>query len=372
MRDSRGKRYFLVSVLFVLITVITASSFAAITYAEQITLRSLTLIGVGTNGGSKPGVAANNKFTFTVPSVGNQNLGSIKFEYCTTASLTSCTAPAGLNAAGATFGNETGSSVTGFSMGNGGTAPAPTTNTVVLTRTAASVTAGSQIIVQINNVVNPSAANTTFYVRITTYSNANGSTGPVDAGTVTASTANQIDFSGVMPETLVFCTGITVTADCQTVTTGTVTFTDLFSPTATVFATSEMAASTNAGQGYVITVSGQTLHSSGNFIDAMGATAATPTVGTNEFGLNLMDNATPDVGAPMTPVLGGDYTGSPSANYNTADSFAFDDTQPTTVAASTGPSAAQKYTASYIVDVAGNLPPGTYTTTLTYICTPTY
>ena len=89
MRDSRGKRYSFVSMLFILVTVVTASSFAPTTYADQITLRSLTLIGVGTNGGSKPGVAANNKFTFTVPSVGNQNLGSIKFEYCTTASLTS-------------------------------------------------------------------------------------------------------------------------------------------------------------------------------------------------------------------------------------------------------------------------------------------
>ncbi len=57
---------------------------------------------------------------------------------------------------------------------------------------------------------------------------------------------------------------------------------------------------------------------------------------------------------------------------DTADSFAFDDTTTNEVASSTGPSAAQKYTVSYIVNVAGNQSPGTYTTTLTYICTPTY
>lgn len=355
-----------------LFTVVTASSYSPTTYADQITLRSLTLVNNGSNGGSQPGVAVHNKFTFTVPSVGDANLGSIKFEYCTTASLTSCTKPTGLDASSATFGNETGSSVTGFSMGDGGTAPVPTQGVVVLTRTSASVSAGSQVIVQVNNVVNPTTANETFYVRITTYSGEDGATGAVDAGTVTASTANQIDFSGVMPETLVFCTGTTVTVDCQTVTTGVIYFTDLFSPSATVFTTSEMAASTNAGQGYVITVSGATLESGGNSIPAIGGTGTAVSVGTSEFGMNLMNNATPNVGADISPALGGDYTGSPANNYDTADEFAFDDTQPVTVASSTGPSAAQKYTASYIVNVAGNQPPGTYTTTLTYICTPTY
>ena len=36
------------------------------------------------------------------------------------------------------------------------------------------------------------------------------------------------------------------------------------------------------------------------------------------------------------------------------------------------PHEAQVYTASYIVNVAGNTYAGTYTTTLTYICTPTF
>lgn len=366
MRSIRGKRYSLFSILFVLGAVLVASIYAPSTYANQITVRSVTLIGVGTNGGSMPGVAANNKFTFTVPSVGNQSMGSVKFEYCTTASLIACATPTGLNAAGATFGGEGGSGVTGFSLGSA------TTNSVILTRSAATVNANTQVIVQINNVVNPTATNTTFYVRISTYTSINASTGQVDTGTVAASTANQIDFTGVMPETLVFCTGITVTANCQTVTTGVISFSQLFSPSMTNSATSEMAASTNAGQGYVITVSGATLTSGSNTIPAIGATAAASTIGTGQFGLNLMDNATPDIGAVVSPAVAGDYHGSPSANYNTADSFAFDATQPRTVAASSVPSAAQKYTVSYIVNVAGNQPPGTYTTTLTYICTPTY
>lgn len=378
----RGKRYSFISVLFVIATLVSSVAYIPTTHAAQITQRSVTLIGVGANGGSKPGVAANEKLSFHVPSVGNTNIGSIKFEYCVDAAVTSCaTGPAGLNAAGATFGNETGSAVTGFSMGTGANgAPAPTTNVVVLTRTSASVTADSLVSVQINNVVNPTnvtdATHTgTFFIRISTYSGVDGATGLIDTGTVAASTSNQIDFTGVMPETLVFCTGITVSANCGTVTTGVVNF-GLFSPTQPVTATSQMAASTNAGQGYVITVSGATLTSSGNVVTAIGGTKTTSSPGSNQFGLNLVANttatSTPAIGANVTPAVAGNYHGTPSANYDTVDNFAFVAGTPTTVAASTVPSAAQVYTVSYLVNVAGNLPPGTYTTTLTYICTPTY
>ncbi len=346
--------------------VVASTAYVPTSYAAQITNRSVTLIGVGANGGSKPGVAANEKFSFNVPSVGNTNIGSIKFQYCVDAAVTSCASgPVGLNAAGATFGNETGSAVTGFSLGSAAT------NSVILTRTSASVAAGALVVVQVNNVVNPSATNTTFFVRISTYTGTDGATGIVDTGSVAASTTNQIDFTGVMPETLVFCTGITVTATCDTVTTGTIDFA-LFSPTSTVFGTSMMAASTNAGSGYVITVSGATLTSAGNTVAAIGQTSASPAVGTNQFGLNLVANTTPAVGAAVSPAVAGNYHGTPSAQYDTANKFAFDPTTPRTVAASTTTTPGQAFTVSYIVNVAGDLPPGTYTTTLTYICTPTY
>ena len=87
---------------------------------------------------------------------------------------------------------------------------------------------------------------------------------------------------------------------------------------------------------------------------------------------NTAATSTPTVGANVTPAFAGDYHGTPSANYDTIDNFAFVAGTPTTVAASTTTSAAQVFTVSYIVNVPGNLPPGTYSTTLTYICTPTY
>jgi len=332
-------------------------------FADQITVRKLTLQSVGAVGGSTPGGVVNHVVSFTLPNVSAGNVGSIKFEYCTTAAGT-CTVPTGLDTTSASLGTQTGAN--GFSINNA------TNGAPYITRPAAAVGSNQAVSYQLLSVKNPTTTNETFFVRITTFTGTDGATGAVDTGTVAASTANQIDFSGYMPETLVFCTGVTVDATCSTVTNATIDL-GVFSPSSTTSATSEMAASTNGDSGYVITVDGTSLVSGSNTIDAIGSTAATSTIGSNQFGLNLVANTTPTVGAAMTPAFdGGDYQGAPAAEYDTADSFAFDDTSAQTVASSTGPSAAQKYTISYIVNVAGNQSPGNYTTTLTYICTPTY
>lgn len=352
--------------------------FAQTADAAQITNRKLTLIGVGANGGSTPGVAANHQFTFTVPTSGN--LGSIKFEYCTNPVVTAgCTAPTGLNASGATFGNETGSAITGFSMGT------KTANSFILTRTVANVSGPAVAVLQANNITNPSTTNTAFYVRITTYDGANGAGSAVDQGSVAASTAEPIVLTGVMPESLIFCTGATVNANCSTTTPGTIAFNQQFSATDTAVATSQMSASTNAGTGYVITVNGATLTSGSNTIPGLSTAAtAASTRGTSKWGLNLKANTTATstvaTGAEITPASDGvDLKGQAVTGYNTIDTFkfvsgdtvansAYDGAANTTL----GPTNSQVYTATYIANVAGNQRPGSYTTTLTYICTPTF
>lgn len=75
------------------------------TNAAQILDRSLTLVAGGVDGGSKPGGIVNHRFTFTLPSGGS--VGSIKFEYCTTAAdvgAFTCVAPTGMNACTVTLG----------------------------------------------------------------------------------------------------------------------------------------------------------------------------------------------------------------------------------------------------------------------------
>lgn len=407
--------------------------------AAQITERKLTLESESV-GGSAPygssGDTVKHNFSLTVPD--GSTLGSIRFQYCTTAANSvanpTCVAPAGLDTTSATLTAQSGA--TGFTTM---TDVGPGTAEFFIARVAPSVitdnhpTQSATIMnYQFSGVIPPTATNSTFYVRITTYSAIDGSTGVVDTGVVAASTATPIVVTGTMPESLVFCTGRTVPVitattvpDCAGATAGTIGFDKLFSPTDTAAATSQMAASTNATFGYVITVNGATLTSGSNTIAGMVGGAGAPlasTRGTAQFGMNLVANTntvasgfsanaldvTPDPNScQTTPTNAGcaawlasdnyadsanltvasngtGYRGQPLLGYRTADQFRFqsgdsvansleDDADPSTVGNSAqGGTDGQIYTVSYIANVPGNLPAGTYSTTLTYICTPTF
>lgn len=345
--------------------------------AAQITTRSLELVAGATDGGSMPGGVVNHKFTFTLPTSGN--VGSIEFKYCTTAADSGtnvCITPTGLSTSGATIGSQAGA--TGFTI-NTTTNGAP-----YLTRTAALVSGPQIVTVQLNGITNPTEVNgETFFVRITTYDAAALGGSIVDFGTVAAATNRGIDLTGTMPESLVFCTGTTIAKtlgvpDCSTVTSGAVLFNQLFSPTDTATATSQMAASTNAGLGYAITVNGPTMGSGTNSIPAMNTAGAT-NHGIGQFGLNLKANTTATstvaVGTEVDATPNGlNYRGQAATGYDTIDTFKFTtgDTVAKSDNGSVGGSDAQIFTVSYIVNVPGSQPAGTYTTTLTYICTPTF
>src|SRR5665213_1051671 len=243
--------------------------------------RSLTLQGVGTVGGSQFSGTVNDLFNFTTFST--STVGSIQFDYCTTAGGT-CTVPPGLSTTSATLSGTQGGA-TGFTLGAIGV----TNGHPYITRTAANINSSVALSYTLLGVTNPSATNTPFYVHITSYTGANLGGTAVDNGTVAASTANQITLTGTMPESLVFCAGATISLngggvpDCTTATSGAVSFNQLFSPTATATATSQMAASTNASTGYVITVNGPTLTSGGNTVTAMSSVGPS-TKGISQFG----------------------------------------------------------------------------------------
>jgi hypothetical protein len=357
---------------FLLASLIVLQAFPQ-AYAAQITTRSLTLQAGITDGGSKPGGVVNHLFNFTLPS--NTTVGSIQFQYCTLAAGT-CTMPTGLVTTSAVLNNQSG--VTGFTMVN------TTNGSPYLTRSTAVITGGTGVSYQLNSITNPTSVNgETFYVRISSFASANATGGATDTGTVAAATSRGINLSGTMPESLVFCAGATVSTtsgvpDCSTVTTGAVAFGQLFSPTDTATATSQMAASTNAGAGYAITVNGPTLTSGANTVSPMAA-AALGAHGLSQFGINLKQNttltSTVAVGTEIaTPSNGTNYRGQAVTGYNTVDNFKFATGNVVADSASggAGGSDAQIFTASYIVNVPGSQPAGTYTTTLTYICTPTF
>src|SRR6185436_3811796 len=123
-----------------------------------------------------------------------------------------------------------------------------------------------------------------------------------------------------------------------------------------------MAADTNASSGYSITyittspggTGGSTcpgsLSSTNDCITDFGGTAATFSAGTSNFGINLRNNATPNIGADVT----GSGSGTASAPYATIDNFAFQGgSTPRTVASASGPTLSNLFTVSYAAQ-AGN------------------
>ncbi len=326
--------------------------------AAQITSRKLTL--------SSSSAAASNAttsytFNFTVPS--STVLQSLSADICTTASGT-CTTPTGFANSTSTLSSQP----TNLGDASGWTVNTATAGSLRLAKSGnAAAPTGSQTVV-FGNVQNPTTANQTFYARITTYSGATW-TGAVDTGVVAASTASQITLTGTMDESLVFCAGTSITGqNCGTIAGSSVNFGN-FSSTTTSSGTSVMAASTNGGSGYVITINGSTLTCSacsGSPTIAALATQTAASTGTAQFGLNLRANTTPSVGTDVS----GSGTGTYAANYGTANQYRFvSGDSVATAAASTN---ANTFTASYVVNVPGSQAAGTYTATMNYICTSTF
>jgi hypothetical protein len=304
-------------------------------------------------GSSGQGVTTS--YTVNATTATTASIGSIKFEVCTTATGV-CTVPAGVLTTSASLSAQTGA--VGFSIVNG------TNGAPYLTRAAANINSGTALSYTLGSITNPSAVNSSYFVRISTYTGANGSTGITDNGTVAMSTAQPVQLTGVTPEILVFCVGTSITSDCTTVAGNTIDFGD-FSPTATRSGTSVMQAQTNAANGYTITVNGTTLASGVNTIPALAAQAVS-TIGTSQFGLNLRSNATPAIGADPTGAGSGVYT----ANYGTANQYRF--VSGDGVAQAAVPTNANTFTSSYMVNIGGAQAAGVYTATMTYICTASF
>lgn len=400
--------------------------------ASQITNRSLTLEtnGVDANsdgipdaGGSLPGGTVNHLFKFTLNDLSpSDTVGSITFQYCTTAAAVpngvGCIAPTGVSTQNATIASQSGANgfvnITNSSLDDTSSTGSPDGiyNLITIERTSAAAlvtnngNGTTDASYELDTIVNPATAQT-FFVRITTHSGTDGTGTAFESGSVAAATSTAINLSGKMPESLVFCAGAKVgltnsVPDCGTVTTGDVSFDRLFSPTDTALATSQMAASTNAGQGYAITVNGPTLLSGSNQISPISS-ADQSKHGVSQFGLNLaLNDGTAYTNAPnladmsvaqeansadvSNPSDGANLNGRPYPGYDAggmlAGSFVHNGTfkyHAGDVVADSGyntgtpkGSDAQIFTVSYIANVPGSQPAGTYSTTLTYICTPTF
>lgn len=281
-------------------------------------------------------------------------VGSIVFQYCIDSAMPGdpCTPPAGLDLSSVALVQQTGN--TGFSIDTVNSTP----NKIVLTRPPTSASP-VQSTYTFSPVTNPSTVNQTTYVRISTYTTADG-TGPLtDKGSVAFSTTQTFTVGAFIPPFVELCVGVTVAPDCSS-TNGDSIDLGTLSSRSTKAATSQYAVGTNDVTGYETFVIGSTMTSGNNVIPAAG----TPTnnrPSTSQFGLNVRKNNGPLVGLDPT----GTGTGVPAAQYDTPDLFSF--VSGSLISSSDLSTEFNRMTVSYIVNVNPSQPAGVYNTSMTYL-----
>lgn len=122
--------------------------------------------------------------------------------------------------------------------------------------------------------------------------------------------------------------------------------------------------------GYVVQVVGAAPTYGTHAITALGSPTAS-NQGTEQFGMNLRDNSTPNVG--VEPVQDPDSTfsfGTYASGYDVANSYKY--ASGDTIAESTKSSGYTNYTISYIMNISGVTPAGTYTTAQSLVATATF
>jgi hypothetical protein len=264
-----------------------------------------------------------------------------------------CDAPTGMDASHAVLASQTGE--TGFSISR------ESTNEIVLSRTP-SLVGPEPSTYTFNNIVNSTTTTESFSARLSDYASTNANGTLIDLGSVISEIQTPITLETQVPPILDFCLAQQVTADCAMADGGNYSDMGDLSSGLTLSASSQMAAGTNATNGYVITANGPTMTAGLNTIAAL-KNPAPSNPGTNQFGINLVENTTPDIGsdpdgAATNTILGPNYEIPNEFVYNSGD----------VVAESIGVSLIRRFTVSYIVNSAANLPAGVYTTTLTFIC----
>lgn len=265
-----------------------------------------------------------------------------------------CVTPAGLDVSNAVLSQQTGE--TGFSIST------QSTNHIVLTRSPTMIAGpGSASSYTFENIVNPTDISQAFSIRLRSHASTDA-TGPlIDFGSVRGKVTNAIVLETQVPPMLIFCLAGQVEDNCAGTNDNYYTDMGELSPTSTLTAQSEMAVGTNATAGFVITANGAPMAAGTSVIEGLAIpTESRP--GTNQFGINLVQNT--------TPVVGSDPEGTwlnavPYADYGIPNRYKFVSGDP--VAYSPNVSLMKKFTISYIVNSSEDLRPGVYTTTVTFV-----
>ncbi len=337
-------RYFSLLIIFVIgYNLITANAYGSPLGARFLQVSSSVV--------SDTNVTYNLGFNIVTQS----NLGSILIQFCGNSALFQdpCNPPTGFDDSNAVLSNQTGE--TGFSI------LTPTSpNQIILTRNSIADTP-QPVSYTFTNIVNPSSDGG-FFVRLQTFASSDASGSSVDYGGIATTTTPNLSIAAEVPPYLYFCSAIVITGlNCSTATGSYVNFGTLSSSN-TSYGSSDLLVGTNGKNGYSITVAGDGLVSGNNVINSIAADDVSRP-GTNQFGINLVANQSPNIGAdPIGP-----GNGLPTANYDNSNFFMYQNGD--IIASYNQPDNYRQYTVSYIVNVSSTQPPGVYVSTINYICT---
>lgn len=335
--------------IFMIVALILINSFQPAARAAQLFNRSVV------SSTSLPGQVSTQIFSFTIQS--STSVGSIAFLYCENSPIFAllCDPPPGLDMTTSVLSGQTGE--TGFTDH-----PNTTTTKKVVSR-AAAVTTPGQSTYTLSNVTNPTTSGAV-YIRISTFASSDGTGVPTDTGAVIYSTNFPLTVQVYVPPFLILCAGVTVTIDCQGSNGFGVNLGEL-SKTDANTATTQFAVATNSFTGYTASIQGTTMTAGNRTIPQLIVPAAS-LPGTGQFGINLTQNSSPAIGSAIEGV----GTGSISGAYTVPNNFRFNSGD--VVATSTQSTEFNRYTISYLVNVADSQTPGRYAATITVIATTTF
>ncbi len=298
-----------------------------------------------------PGATTSYKISFRYMSPAS--IGSFELLFCDDPiPYMPCVVPQGMNVSNAQLMDELGDA--GFTITQ------KSTNRLLLARSS-SQPMGEKSVYTLGGIVNPIATDQAFSIRIKTFTSSDGTGDQVDFGSVRGQVTDDITVESQVPPMLIFCFAQQVENNCTK--TNETYYTDMgdLGSGRTLTAQSQMAVGTNATAGFVITANGTTMSAGTNTIPSL-STPSLSVPGSNQFGINLVENSAPSVGKNPE----GDWANATAApDYAQPNKYLFRSGD--VVASAPNVSLMKKFTVSYIVNSANDLKAGIYTTTINFI-----
>lgn len=299
----------------------------------------------------EPGATTSHTISFSYMSP--SPVGSVDLEFCIDPiPYHPCATPAGLDVSNATLTGQTGE--TGFSI------LYRTTNRIVITRPP-SVGTERASSYTFSNIVNPTDTTQPFSIRLKSHGSTDVTGAMIDFGSVRGQVTNGVVIETQVPPMLIFCVAQQVEENCTSTNENYYVDMGQLSADETLVAQSQMAVGTNASGGFAITANGTPLSAGTSVIDGV-ATPSESRPGSNQFGINLVENNAPAVGNDPEGIWANAI---PSPDYGTPNRYKY--VPGDVVAYSPNVSLMKKFTVSYIVNSSPELRAGIYTTTISYV-----